>query len=548
MPSQHSHQHSLRLWFSTLALSVAAAIFLLGTNPTHAGSIRVSSGTIDTTDLAPRANELRVCKTGGTPSAPIQAAVDAATAGDIVKVAAGTYPETRDVSGAPYNLYISKTLSLQGGYTCSDFGNQNPIANVTTIRPVTADQSVVSVQGEFGQTSLVAPTIDGFTITGGGGGNHGGGISARDSNAIISRNIITGNTGYLLGGGVFVQRGAPRILYNRIENDTASSPSGTVQGGDIALEATAASVVSNIIANNRLSGTGFQGGGVDISGGGTILLANNTIVGNDADGIETDSSLTLVNTIIMSHPVGVVSTATVNPSYNIYFDNGFPTMGFSLSPTDLAVNPQLTSDYHLNAASPAIGAGTHTNAPPRDIDGETRAMIGSSRRYKIDIGADERTGTAQRTIDLDTGAADYAIIGPGGILGHSDPDANNWIGYAATSADITGDGRADLVIAAEDWAEDFNTLNATGRIFRLFNFGTRRTGTVDLYDSPSAVNLTVVSKHVRPHVGSALATSTATASAISLPARTRATMSPTILSIPLSLSSRADPHSSAHAR
>ena len=73
----------------------------------------------------------------------------------------------------------------------------------------------------FGTTSQVAPTIDGFIISGGGGGNHGGGISMRDSDATISNNIITGNIGYLLGGGIYVQRGTPRIQYNRIQNNTA---------------------------------------------------------------------------------------------------------------------------------------------------------------------------------------------------------------------------------------------------------------------------------------------------------------------------------------
>src|SRR4029079_15302534 len=97
--------------------------------------------------------------------------------GDVIKVAAATYIEAKLVGGTQFNLYINKTVTILGGYTCADFTNQNPSANVTTIRPFTANDSVVAIFGIFGITSQVAPTIDGFTITGGGGGNHGGGIS-----------------------------------------------------------------------------------------------------------------------------------------------------------------------------------------------------------------------------------------------------------------------------------------------------------------------------------------------------------------------------------
>src|SRR4051794_4187704 len=195
------------------------------------------------------ASEFHVCQSGGANFTTIQAAVDAAQPGDVIKVAAATYIEAKVISATQYNLYLTKSVTILGGYTCADFTNQNSASNVTTIRPFTAEQSVISIFGVFGTTAQVAPTINGFTITGGGGGNHGGGISMHDSDATISNNIITGNTGYLLGGGIWVQRGAPRIQYNRIQNNTADGQGAFANGGGIQMESANGAVLSNIIAN-----------------------------------------------------------------------------------------------------------------------------------------------------------------------------------------------------------------------------------------------------------------------------------------------------------
>ncbi|HEU0209640.1 MAG TPA: FG-GAP-like repeat-containing protein [Candidatus Udaeobacter sp.] len=453
----------------------------------------------------PQVNEWHVCQSGGADFTTIQAAVDAAQPGDTIKVAAATYIETKMVSGTPFNLYITKTLIIRGGYTCADFTNQNPFTNATIIRPSTSTESVVSIFGVFGTTSQVAPTIDGFTVTGGGGGNHGGGISMRDSDATISNNIISGNTGYLLGGGIYVQRGIVRIQYNRIQNNTADGQNNFALGGGIEMETAAGSLRSNVIANNTFTVGGTKtGGGVDINGGGPVVLANNTIVGNAINGVNASIALTLVNNIVMTHPVGVSAGATTTTSYNIYFGNTTNTQGFALSGTDLTVNPQLTSDYHLNASSPAIDAGTHMNAPSRDIDREPRAMIGNSGLYKIDIGADEFTGVPQTIREITDQPADFTLIGPGNPVenpGSTGP--NEWIGYSVAGADVNGDNRADLLTGAFNHADDFdNGIADSGRVYSLYGNGMRRLGVVDFFNATPS--LEVRSYLDQQHIGSSL--------------------------------------------
>jgi len=148
-----------------------------------------------------------LCVQPGNPACfnTISAAITAAQKGDVINVVAGTYIEY---------VAINKTVSLVGGWNAT-FTSRDPNVNITTIRPPDASFSVVNIQGQFGNWDAVAPTLDGFNITGGGGGNHGGGLRVTNSNAIVSNNVITGNVGYIYGGGVWVQNGAPLLQNNR---------------------------------------------------------------------------------------------------------------------------------------------------------------------------------------------------------------------------------------------------------------------------------------------------------------------------------------------
>ena len=226
-------------------------------------------------------SELRVCKTSGGDYQTIQAAVDAAQPGDLIKVAAGEYAESKMVNGQPYNLYITKTVDILGGYTCDNWVTRNYTANLTTIRPANPAIAVVTIPGQYGQSASLVPTLDGFTITGARSGNHGGGLRMIDSDAIIRNNTIRDNSAYLLGGGVWVQRGAPRFENNRIENNTVT-PGGGALGGGIELEGTQATLTGNLISSNVVSGSIGSGGGIAIDSGGPVILVDNTIVGNAA--------------------------------------------------------------------------------------------------------------------------------------------------------------------------------------------------------------------------------------------------------------------------
>jgi len=201
----------------------------------------------------------------------ISAALAAAHANDTIRVAAGTYVEF---------VTITRTVTLQGGWNAA-FSQRDPAAFASVIRPPDGSFSVVNIQGLFTNTAAVAPTLDGFTITGGGGGNHGGGLRVTNSNAVVSNNIISGNVAYLLGGGVWVQNGAPLLGHNQIVNNRAM-PGGVPNGGGVMLENTRATLSNNLIAGNVVSASAGYGGGVAIEGGGPVTLNGDTILGNAA--------------------------------------------------------------------------------------------------------------------------------------------------------------------------------------------------------------------------------------------------------------------------
>ncbi|MFO0066501.1 MAG: hypothetical protein ACK523_11110, partial [Pirellulaceae bacterium] len=112
-------------------------------------------------------------KSGG----PLQAAINGATAGDKVKVSAGTYAT---------NLNITKQISLLGSNSGIAAGYNGGVRGPETI-----------VNGAIDLTSTADGTvIDGFTITGGtqnGGGHHGVRVNGGANSVSVVNNILTGN-------------------------------------------------------------------------------------------------------------------------------------------------------------------------------------------------------------------------------------------------------------------------------------------------------------------------------------------------------------------
>jgi parallel beta-helix repeat protein len=217
----------------------------------------------------------------------IQDAIDAASGGDTVLVAPGTYVEHINFLGKSILV-----MSEQG-------------SDLTIIEGYTSGICVVSFWSGEGFDTV----LDGFTITNG----DWSGIMCSDSTPTIRNNIITGNSATWVtgtdGGGICcINDSSPFITHNTIIDNWCNGIGGGISfsdcnsghapiitnntimgnrskyGGGISVYNSNPIILGNVIAFNsvKILGGGYGGGIYCHSSGPTIM--NNTISGNTANG------------------------------------------------------------------------------------------------------------------------------------------------------------------------------------------------------------------------------------------------------------------------
>jgi uncharacterized repeat protein (TIGR01451 family) len=443
--------------------------------------------------------ELHVCPAGPPTCdyATVQAAVDAANAGDVIKVAAGTYGGVNNYGGLSQVVYISKTVIIRGGYITTNWSTFDPVANPTILNAGRAGRVIYI-------TGAISPTIEGLRITRGdatglgggvpdwrdaGGGiyvvtataaisgnqiysnlassasdspdGEGGGVFLFHSDALVVNNEISDNTagrggGALtadgMGGGLCAEGGVPRVLSNRIVQNTGVVGGllfASGSGGGLAFIESQPQVMANQILENTAGGDFGTGGGVYLAACSAFTLTNNVIADNQAEysgsGVEIGSMsgvpsrglllhntiarnqnqegirvagggsvVTAANTILVAHVTGInvsfESTATLTATLwgNGAWANGADwgdvgdiftgTINIWGDPSFL--NPD-GGDYHIAVSSDAIDAGVDAGVG-NDMDGEARDAL-------PDIGADELGGRGLQVVK----AADRTDVYPG---------------------------------------------------------------------------------------------------------------------------------------
>jgi len=227
----------------------------------------------------------------------VQAAVDASDDPDDVVKVAGYCAGVEARAGVTQTVYVSKTITIQGGYTTTNWTTSNPQANPTTL-DAQGQGRVLYVTGD------INPTIEGLRITGGdadglgGYGVHdvGGGVYVVIATATISKTWVFNNIADYYGGGLFLRYSDATLSGNIISGNTAGE-----YGGGLSLWDSGATLSGNVVADNSSS----DGGGLSLWES-DATLSGNTVSGNSANRrggglLLYDSDATLTNNVVVDN-------------------------------------------------------------------------------------------------------------------------------------------------------------------------------------------------------------------------------------------------------
>lgn len=432
-----------------------------------------------------------------TAATNIQAGIDAAAVDDLVLISGGTYrlqselivtnrislmavsiadPPVVDAERKARCLYLNATGAVIDGVTFTHGatavpGNTGPSfgGGVYALAGVVRNCHVVSNGAYIGGGIALedGATAEGCYVAyndGGGGVTLWGGSVLRDC-------LVERNTSSLGGGGVGAGDGSHVIDCTVRENDPGGV--GLIYGstaiGCAILDNPGGGIgmlgPGNVASNCTIMGNSF--GGVWFSGDADTLV-NCIISENAGTGIVFDGDANrLLNCIVVGNTTGIVFSAGDTTIQNcIVTDNGTENWidsggAFTASHTcttplppgigNITNDPQLTPSYRLKSTSPCIDAGTWSNAPATDIDGEARwdHPWHSNLVSIVDIGADEFVD-----VDHDNVADSWEIDNFGSVTNtdgtaDGDNDGLNDLGEYEnstcptnwdTDADLMGDG------------------------------------------------------------------------------------------------------------
>jgi hypothetical protein len=223
---------------------------------------------------AASAATLTVCESG-LPTcgySSIQAAANAASSGDTIEIAAGTYSDV---------VFIEKNLTLQGAGAERtiidgdvDVFVEHPVVTITGVTVANHH----GVLNEGGTVTLSNSVVKNSSKNGGGGIDNFGGGTVTLNNSTVSDNSAR----HFQGGGISNEEGGTVTLNNSTVSDN-HAPRG---GGGIANEEGGTVTLRNsTVSGNSASGTATaesSGGGI-YNKSGTVTLSNTKVSGNTAE-------------------------------------------------------------------------------------------------------------------------------------------------------------------------------------------------------------------------------------------------------------------------
>lgn len=317
----------------------------------------------------------------------LQTALGAATSGDQIWVAKGTYVPTTNTD-ASVSFALKSGVAVYGGFAGNETSasKRNPSANLTIlsgdigVQGTNADNSRHVVTAWFVNSATI---LDGFKVIGGynftdivpgsgilvsggsptlrnlivsgGVGFAGGGIGVDNGGSpLIERVLLTANFaggGYGLGGGMQVSSGSPTL-----RNVTFASNSGNFGAGLETASGTSPNLINVTFSGNTLT-SGTSGGAIYSDG--NLTLSNSIVWGNaSTEVIAASGTMGISNSIVAGGcPASASCTAVADAD---------PKLG------TLKANGAFVPTLAPGAGSAAIDGGANGTCAATDARGVTR--------------------------------------------------------------------------------------------------------------------------------------------------------------------------------
>jgi hypothetical protein len=287
-----------------------------------------------------------------TAATNIQAAIDAAVAGEVIMVTNGVYAiGGRVVPGTSTNrVVLDKALTVMSvnGYTATMIqGEWDPVSTNGPLAVRCAWLTNGAVLSGF-TLENGATGIGGFI---GGSSDSGGGVWCTSTNSVVSNCLLTNNSA-IFGGG---------IANGTLNNSLVAYNLAAYGGGACDTTLNNCTVVNNLCVTPFLGASGFGGGTYN------CVVRNSIVIGN------TDYFI-----------LGNLD--------NYYYDPSYSSVRYSYSCTSPLISgtgnidgtnsPQFLDLFHIATTSPCRGASSPLYAIGTDLDGEAWANLPS-------IGCDE---------------------------------------------------------------------------------------------------------------------------------------------------------------
>jgi predicted outer membrane repeat protein len=341
------------------------------------------------------------------PFCSIQDAIDAASDGDQIIVAPGTYNETVGFDGT------AVTLRSSGG------------RDVTVIDGSGLGVSVVTFTIGDGPDTV----LQGFTVTGA-SAFAGAAMLNENGSPTITDCLFSNNTATLFGGGFFSFGGNPTLINCWFHGNSADA------GGAMVPEDSEPTLINCVFSEN----TATFGGAMSNSGG-SATFSNCTFYANTASSeggamINSEHIATLVNCVLWGNSPDEISDDQVSLTTVLYSDvqGGWAGEGWGNIDADPMFVDPANDDLRLQSGSPCADAGNNWGLPvdadDRDGDGNTAEMFPLDQDGNPRFAADE--------IDFDPGCGVPVVVDMGAYEYQGGPSE-------VIFADTDGDGVVGII-------------------------------------------------------------------------------------------------------